>query len=950
MKLKPQQQQQRTLLSLAVASACAMLAMPAGAQQSASVAATPAAETGDAVQTVVVTGFRSSLEKALNLKRAEIGIRDSIVAEDIGKFPEQNIADALVRLPGVEVVKDGASNEGQRIQLRGLGSEYTVTTFNGAPVRATSAGGIGNATRDFNYDVFPSELFGRVDVYKTPLAELEEGGVAGVVDLQTPRPFDKRGRVIRYGIADSFNSKSKFYSPRANVLFSDTWGKWGFLASVAQNQTHNANAGFQSTGTYANYNQRFTPGNFQYAWNLSDPRANLGNLTTAQLYDANLPRFFRITGTDNVRDRIGATTSLQYKGDQLEVSWDSLFSTLKDDTKNNYMNFVTNGSTGARALVPINVTVDANSNLQGTVGNYTMSTNTVMGKSETKFRYNAINAKYRVNDDLRLNGSVAINQSDAWRSDATVTLDGSDAAFRHTITFNTTHDAMFPDLSTDRDLLDPKIYNSMTYSGSYRTETDKQKTVRLGLQYDYGFWGIDAKLKTGLSQVASTKISHQFVSLNLLNSLSIPGGGAYASASDAAKIAYARTLMVSNDLNKIKVGGAVPQEWLTVDRNFVYDTLDAVEQNRNAQSNLGGTFDALETVRAFYVQSDFEKEVLGRPLRANVGVRYVKTDTDINNYAQVPGSGYAPAHLEGGYSNTLPSASVSYDLTDDLVWRASAGKTIKRSSISAIARSLNVPNAGDLIVQAGNPNLRPEQSTNFDTALEWYFEKGSVLALSGFRKNISDRPLTTSQFVPFSSLGIAKELFTANNQLALAANPDAPVELRFSQNAESFSIKGLELAYQQNYRFLPYPFNNLGSIVSLTNIKTDGVVRTYNNIGYALPIVPERTIAATLYYEDGPFSLRTSYNHKSAFANYTNTALNPLGYQRWFNARGYLDASIGYKINKYLEVRLDGSNLTDTRTYETLRQFEGRFGDEKSRLEGANQSGRIYSLSLRGSL
>lgn len=959
--------QQRTLMSLAVASACSMFAMPAWAQQAAaqeatqeaplvsapdnSAAAAPAAPAPAAageMQTVVVQGtFRSSLERSLDLKRSAITTRDSIVAEDIGKFPEQNIADAMVRLPGVEVVKDGASNEGQRIQLRGLSSEYTVTTFNGAPVRATSAGNIGGASRDFNYDVFASEMFGRVDVYKAPLAELEEGGVAGVVDLQTPRPFDKKGRVIRYSAAAAHNSKSGEKSPRAHFLFSNTWGNFGVLASVARARTKNANSGFQSTGIYNSTNQRTIPGNATFTYNLADPRANLGSTTLAELFDANLPRFFRLTTTDNVRDRVSVNTSVQYKTADLDLSWDLLSSNLKDDTKNNYFNFPMRDSIGARALVPINVTVDKNNNLQGSLGNVTMISNGLTGKSETDFMYNALNAKYRVSDKMRLTGQIGANKSEAWRSDATMTAEGLDAASRHTITFNTTDDAMYPDLSTDRDLLDPKIYTSFGYNGSYRTETDKQQVAKLVMDYDYEFGGVEARLKVGLSRVESTKEARSFTTGNLLNGLTIPGVGLYSAATPAQRVAFAQSKLIQNELSNVKTEGNLPKNWLTFDRNFVYTDLDALNANRAAPANLGGTFDAVETIDAFFIQSDFETQLWDRPLRTNVGVRYVKTSTDIDNY-KLSGTTYVPNHLESSYTNALPSASFAYDLMPDLVWRGSFGKTITRSSISAIARSLAVPNNGDLVVNAGNPDLKPQSSKNFDTSVEWYFEKGAILAASAFHKKVEGRPASQSFFVPFDSLGLPKELFTTNIQATLTATPSSPVELRQFRNAEEFKIRGLEIAYQQNYKFLPAPFNNIGSIVSMTNIKTAGVSRTYNAQVYELPIVPERTYALTLYYENGPLSLRTSYNHKSEYANFNNTSVNPLGYQRWFNARGYLDASIAYKFSDAFELRLDGSNLSNTRTYEVLRHFEGRNGDEESRLEGANLAGRTLTLSVRG--
>ena len=482
----------RTLISLAVASACAAASnahaqtAPEAAPVTDSAAArTPAADAtpGGPVQQVTVAGFRSSLERSLNLKRASIGARESIVAEDIGKFPEQNIADALVRLPGVEVVKDQASNEGQRVQLRGLGSDYTVTTFNGAPVRTTSASNVGSSTRDFNYDVFASELFSRADVSKAPLAELEEGGVAGVVDLQTPRPFDKRGQVIRYSAAVSRNSKNDVNNPRVHFLYSNTFGDFGFLAQVAKSKSRNANAGFHSTGVYNNTLQRniFNAANFQY--NLTDPRAKLDGITVDQLNEANLPRFFRVAHQDDIRERVGANTSLQWRHGDWDVSWDTLYSKLDDDVKTNYLNFPIRDAVGARALVPINVTVDRNNNLQGSLGNATMSTDALNNVAQTEFKYNALNAKWRLNDAWKLTGQLTTSTSDAWRNDATLNASGLDANIRHTISFNTLNDVLYPQLTTDRNLLDRTNYTTFGYTGSYRTETDKQKTGRLVADY-----------------------------------------------------------------------------------------------------------------------------------------------------------------------------------------------------------------------------------------------------------------------------------------------------------------------------------------------------------------------------------------------------------------------------------------------------------------------------------
>ena len=244
-----------TLLPVALAAAYGNQALAQDASAPAAPTTEPAPPAADmpvrdapAATTVVVTGFRSSLQKALNLKQQAIGVRDSIVAEDIGKFPEANVAESLQRVPGVILNRDESSAEGQRISIRGLPTEYTVTTLNGAPVNTTSTGTIGSAARGFNYDVFASELFGRVDFYKSPLAELPEGGMGGVVDLQTPRPFDNPKRTVRYGVSAAYNTMSEKTDPNLFALYSNTWGNWGFLAGASHSKAVNNRSGFEATG------------------------------------------------------------------------------------------------------------------------------------------------------------------------------------------------------------------------------------------------------------------------------------------------------------------------------------------------------------------------------------------------------------------------------------------------------------------------------------------------------------------------------------------------------------------------------------------------------------------------------------------------------------------------------------------------------------------------------
>jgi iron complex outermembrane receptor protein len=319
----------------------------AAPQAGAAVAPAAPAASDDPVSTVVVTGFRSSLQKALNLKQQAIGVRDSIVAEDIGKFPEANVAESLQRVPGVILNRDESSGEGQRISIRGLPTEYSVTTLNGAPVNTTSTSTIGSAARGFNYDVFASELFGRIDFYKSPLAELTEGGLGGIVDLQTPRPFDNPKRTVRYGITAGYNTMSEHTDPAAFALYSNTWGNWGFLVGASHSGSMNNRSGFEATGGYnSSFNGSQSPvrGNFALALDYDSPLANLGGYTRQQIDNALLPRIYRFYGSQNERTRDGLVSSLQYKNGGLNVSLDTLYSKLKNERDEMYFGILMRNS------------------------------------------------------------------------------------------------------------------------------------------------------------------------------------------------------------------------------------------------------------------------------------------------------------------------------------------------------------------------------------------------------------------------------------------------------------------------------------------------------------------------------------------------------------------------------------------------------------------------------
>ena len=954
-----------TLLPLALASvyggnAAAQSATPDNAAGASATPAPPApADAAGAVSeqnTVVVTGFRSSLQKAMNLKMQAIGVRDSIVAEDIGKFPEANIAESLQRVPGVILNRDDSSGEGQRISIRGLPTEYSVTTLNGAPVNTTSAATIGSAARGFNYDVFASELFGRVDFYKSPLAELNEGGLGGIVDLQTPRPFDNPKRAIRYAVSDSYNTMSKKNDPTGFALFSDTSGNWGLLAGVSHSTSVNNRSGFEATGGYnssARGSQSPVKGNFAMQLDYDDPRANLSGYTRSQIDNALLPRIYRFYGSGNERTRDGIVTSAQFKTDTVNISLDMLGSKLTNQRDEMYMGLLirnsktTNpaapaGQTGHSGFVPIKVSIDPASDLMtGTFGNTSYSSGVTYTNDETTFGYASLNGQWKASSKLTLTGQASTNHSTAIAYQDT--LSGQIFGVDSTISYGDDH--VYPTISSPVSYTDPANFQGFGIGTTWTKETDKSQQARLVADWDYelpGDWM--GHLKAGAVYVDTVK------GVNKRNGTSLATAKLNALGNAGMRPLMTSTLPISNlDM------GNWPKAWGTFSRATTFATFDPINTNSEATFTPAQSFTADEKVTTGFVQSDFRGKVGGHELRLNGGVRYSRTDTAIDNFKQQGASlVYAPNKEKGEYSNVLPAVSGALDVTENLMWRASWGKTVSRASLSIIAAQTTIPNPFDTSATAGNPNLKPQQSKNLDTSLEWYFQPGSLLSAAFFKKELTDATVANTSNITFGSLGLpdtALGALFANAQGKV--DPNLPMTLRSYTNAGEQTLQGFELAYQQAFTFLPEAYKGFGALASYTHINPFNSVPWINNAGKDMNVnsVPKFAYSTTVYYEKGPLALRMSYNYKDRSLHPDNPKNLGDDLIRWHAGRGYLDANISYKIGENLELRLDALNLSNTLAYDYFEDASGQYGSgKKTRMDYAKYDGRTIKFGIRGKL
>lgn len=362
---------------------------------------------------IVVTGFRSTLAKAIDIKRSSANLVESILAEDMAKMPDLNLSESIQRIPGVAISREGG--EGRNITLRGFAPDFTRTTLNGMEVPAStdgldSGGFTVNSSRGFDFNVFASELFNRIDVQKTQRASVEEGGIAGSVDLYSGRPFDRRGPHLVASAEGSYNSVTRKVDPRLALLFSDTFldDKIGILLSAAYSKRTVYQEGRSSvlwTSPYINGD----------SWADTNPTV-MGTPKPCGAADALdclwAPRLPRADFFGNNQKRLGLSGALQFRPtDRLTISLNALYSRLDNDRYNyNSMEWLlTHGPAGNFVgQTPVSFAVSPNGKelIAATFNDVTSWYENRHQFSRSTFQQYVGNIDYKITDQLTFAGLV----------------------------------------------------------------------------------------------------------------------------------------------------------------------------------------------------------------------------------------------------------------------------------------------------------------------------------------------------------------------------------------------------------------------------------------------------------------------------------------------------------------------------------------------------------------
>jgi TonB-dependent receptor len=864
-------------------------------------------------ETIDVVGYRHALEESVTLKRDAVNVRESIVAEDIGKMPDLNLAEAIQRLPGVAIVREGG--EGRNIDIRGLGPNFTQVTLNGMEVPASAggldSGGAINRGRAFDFNVFPAELFSRIDINKSSLASIEEGGVGGSVQLYTGRALDTpglRGSVLLQG---GYNDLSEKSDPRFTATFSTTnqAKTVGLMISAAQMGRNSFQDGF---GTVR--------------WQRPDA-AFAGNQTTLSNQQLQSTWFPRLPRQDSFRhddERQGLASSLQFHpNDRLDVNLNLVHSKFETTTSsyNSFGQFRRLGRWGFQSITPIDVTLEQEGAGQlavaGTFRGVALRTESRETEDETTFNQLTADFEYDIGDNLILTGMVGRAESEYEDRQFRVNIETVDPNILFSYDFTRNRDVAA--INYNIDVTNPANFIVQNDGLLQKNLVDRTNdTARLDLDWYF---------RTGHSVRVGAIYNERDVDSQVFQQDATPPNVALSS--------------ISRIFNFVDVGGYGSGTEL---RFLVLDFARAKEAFRfgSAFQPFRGpgraTWVVTEETAGAYGEYNWVTMLKERGFRLNLGARFVDTKTT--------GLGWLSSTLSNtetnDYGNLLPSLSVAFDATPKLVLRAGVSRTMTRPSLAALAPVKAYGNT-NLTVTGGNSQLEPLLSDNVDLGVEWYFAERSVLGVALFYKDVASfisSPTTQEPLRPEDRAAVAA-VFPTQPQLL---DPSLIWTYSTTANTKGTKLQGFEIAYQQSFKGLPGIWGNFGfsGNYSYVDAETE-VTRSGRVVTVPLTGMSNNSWNATLFYETARWGSRVSVNNRDDYitnniganGNISEATTGPI---RW-------DMSAFVHVNKRFSVNLEGINLTDEaeRLYTT--------GDGTMNLvREINYSGRQYFLGVRWNL
>jgi TonB-dependent receptor len=859
---------------------------------------------------VTVQAIRESLQSAQTIKQDSRMVVDSIVAEDVGKLPDNSVADALQRITGVQVAQ-GFQGETTSVVIRGLPN--VATTLNGREIFS----GVGRA---FAFQNLPATAVKAVSVYKTSEASMIDGGIAGLVDMQLYRPLDFDGSKVSATVNETHSHYGDHNDPTGSLLLSNRWhtdyGEFGALINAGASVQH-----YDYNAVWGDTPKLLTD------TATGDPiRSSSGSLIEA-------PNGFGADYNIGKRKREEANYALQWKpNDNLELYVEGVYDWMNDQYNQPYFfSFPTN------AVNPSSISVsdhcyanqqpgayfgqnicDASS---GTwTGNTYAATSTQAHQEYGHDIQNSLGAKWH---DGPLSLSTDFSFNSTTYHEQTFIIDTFLKGPVTTVWTGTNGQKQNWGLAGD-----PETNPSNYYlNGLFQTWNDQrgsQFAWRGDGNYDFAgdfFQYADFGLRYSdhkASYVGSEEISTP------------PPGGAGDIPANPNPANQVVSIFPNGYFSAEPSTSAIPAKWLSGNYNYLLDNADAIRQLYGlatglAPENPGRFYQVKEQAIASYLQVGYGNSLFGLPYDGLMGIRVERDLRRLNAYAyDSAANSYSPISAGTNSPVYLPNFSFNLHFMDNLQLRLVAAKTITYPDFGQLnpSISLNPPTINRLgVATSGNPNLSPIKSNNFDASLEYYFAPASYVSASAFYRDIKGYIQTYVTDV------------NINN---------TPYELTSPQSAGSGHLDGAEFAFQQFFDFLPGAFNGLGVQVNYTYI--EGTTRSPQYVGGPTVVTPLQNVSknngnAVLMYEKYGVSARLAYNYRSRYIDGFN-AQNVAGVLDEVQPANQVDFSLAYDFNKNLTGVFNATNILGA----NLHQF---FGDGTSRPRDIRYQDRSIGVGLR---
>jgi TonB-dependent receptor len=958
----------------------------------------------DDVEVIAVQGIRGSLIQSSDIKRSNEGVVDAIVAEEMGKFPDTNLAESLQRITGVSVSR--ANGEGSQITVRGFGPSFNMVTLNGRQMPSTGF------SRSFNFENFASEGVSALEVYKTSRADIPTGGLGATVNIVTARPLSNPGQhfsLTAKANYDSSNVEGDDVTPEIAVLASKTFldDRLGFSLTASHQRRDFQKQSANIQGWQANVElPELTASDFSDARAIDangDPLKNYLSPNSDGVLEETAAHFFpkdmNYSIQDIQRERNNAQATLQFAAtDDLTFTADYTMSNVVAGSNSVGWGIWNNFGDNINSYQLDENGTALYANIAGDDGSFTASRDT----TEFEMKSFGLNIAFQAREDLKItvdyhdSNATTDNGIDAGLRSAAQVILGSAALDYKEYSYLT---GDIPQYSIawnngTNQLTANEIDSNFSQFLHTPGESDIQQ-AQIDVEWLPEFDRVPSlvKLSAGASNTKQTLVG--------INGWSGLRGGPGFNPSFTQ--IFPDSMFTLNDtgnfLDQFSSGGSSlsPNYYWTYDideaitRQAAYLTSDVVGSNEYvvdpyATTNTRSSVE--ETTNSFYINSLWEFDVKDKYVQINAGIRYEETDVISPSESSIAEqvnwasssewitsySGIQEVSNAGGYDLILPMIDIRVDLSDDLVSRISFGKSVTRAPLGNLLGGLSLsgsPKIGSRNGSRGNTNLKPYQSTNLDISLEYYYEEGSYASVGLFWKQVDDWIENSSVEVEFDGLydvylgprwneavaningrgEQATDTNIFNEMVSLGyANSDGQIE----PDAASDPLITWKLSSPENVDerrtngielAVQHLFQDTGFGVAVNATFVDGDVDYNPYILASQKALDGLSDSANFqaFYEDEKLSVRLTYAWRDSYLIGQGQGQGTSDNPPQFaKAYGQWDMSVNYDVNEYLTVFVEGINLNNE-----TEQHYGRFEEQ---FLFAGQYGPRYSMGIRVSL